>query len=372
MSRAIPNRPPGASSLDVRMATMRAPRRMLVGVLRMRRSLRTMRSRLGPVNADIIERTLAVAEARALGIAAELDIAEIVEREPRTATSIAANLQVDADALERLLELLASTGCFRRDNTGRWHNTRVSATLCADHPLSMRDWARFFGGGPMTRIWAAADEAIRTGDGVTREVMGAEFFEWTRLDPEAGSRFDGAMREASRFLGRSIATAVDFGEAAVVCDVGGGTGAVLAEIVQRHPSVRGVLFDLPHVVTSATPMERVEVVGGSFFEAVPTADRHVLVSVVHDWDDERAQSILEQCRKALAPGGRVLVVEQVLDPDRAPLFERATDFLMLVLTGAGRERTDSQFRGLFAAAGLTVTRTWHLPTLHGVYELAPT
>lgn len=323
--------------------------------------------------------TLAIAQVRAVGMAAELDLARLLADRPRSATDLAERAGTDPDATERLLELLATTGYFRRGRTGLWRNTRQSTVLRSDHPLSMRDWARFFGGGPHLRFWAAADHSVRTGDSAVSAVTGQEFFTWsTEVDPESGRRFDGAQRDGSRLVGLSLRREVDFDGVTTICDVGGGTGRLLTQLLEKESRRRGVLFDLPEVVKGAPPLlraagvgDRVEVVGGSFFESVPAdADRYVLVSVIHDWDDERALTILQRCATAAGPGGRILVVEQVIDPTEAPLVGRQTDLLMLVLTGAGREHTDDEFRRLFARAGLKVTRTYRLATPHTVYELA--
>jgi hypothetical protein len=190
--------------------------------------------------------------------------------------------------------------------------------------------------------------------------------------------FDGAQRDGSRLVGLSILREVDLDGVTTICDVGGGTGRLLAQLLAGHADRRGVLFDLPDVVIGAEELlaeagvdNRVEVVGGSFFEAVPPgADRYILVSVIHDWDDDRAIEILRQCAWAMSGDARILVVDQVVDPSEAPLISRHSDLLMLVLTGAGRERTDEQFRELFHAAGLRVSRTFRLATPQTVYELA--
>jgi hypothetical protein len=366
-------------SLVERMSTHPVPRPLMHAFLWVRQALRRCRSWLTPANADLIERTFAIAEARALGIAAELDLAERLAGGPLLAGALAAATGVEPNALERLLQVLATAGYFRQDRAGRWRNTRLSEVLRSAHPLSVRAWARFFGGGEHFRIWGQADAAIRSGQSATRALTGHDFFEWsTRVAPEAGRLFDAAMLDGSRFVGPSFARSVDLHGVASLCDVGGGTGRLLAEVLSAKSSMRGVLFDLPEVVAGAASVleaagvaERVEVVGGSFFERVPPGlDRYVLTSVVHDWGDAQATAILRSCRDALAASSRVLVVEQVLEPGRAPLFERHSDLLMLVLAGSGRERTDAEFRRLFSGAGLSVTRTFTLATLQRVYELA--
>ncbi len=365
-------------SLTERFFLIRPPRALLRAVSSLRWALARARSGIVPVNADIIDRTFAIIEARALGLAAEFDLAEHLAAQPCSTANLALKAGCNEDALDRLLHLLASTGCFRRTRDGRWTNTRTSSALRASHPLSMRAWARFFAGSVHSTIWAQAEHSLRTGEGATKAATGHEFFDWTtRIDPESGKLFNGAMLEGSRFLAASFAHVVDLHGAKVIADIGGGTGKLLATVLAQHPRMHGVLYDLPEVVAEAAETlraveDRVTVVAGSFFETVPEgADRHVLVSVLHDWDDARASSILGHCHRALPPDGKVLVVEQVVEPDGPMLFERHTDFLMLVLTGAGRERTLAHFTDLFAGAGFYIDRTWQLASTQTVFELSP-
>src|SRR5947209_9761103 len=228
-------------ALERWLFTRRIPAPMFNGLVRGRRGLRAMRARLGPVNGEVIDRTLAIVEIRAVGLAAELDLAEHVARRGLTSQELADVAEVDSDALDRLLHLLASTGWFHQRRDGTWTNTRLSKSLRAQHPLSMRDWARFFGGGELFRIFAGADVSRRTGDSATTAVMGRPFFEWTADDREAGARFDGAMRDASRFLGEALTATVPVPDGATICDVGGGTGRLVAALLASHPDRRGIL-----------------------------------------------------------------------------------------------------------------------------------
>ena len=366
--------------LTTRLFLRRAPEPAYRGLLRARHWLRRARNRLLPANAVTLEATLAVAEPRAIGVAAELDIAGHLADGARSVDDLAAELGTDPDATERLLRLLSGLGYFRRDRRGRWHNTRLSRPLRADHPLSVRDWARFFGGPDLARFWAGADHSIHTGAGAVDAQTGSDFFGWTADEaPEVGALFDAAMRDGSRLTGLSMDREVDLTGVTTVCDVGGGTGRLLADLLADHPDRRGVLFDLPTVVERAPSVleaagvaDRVDLVGGSFFEGVPGgADRYVLVSVIHDWDDERAVTILTNTRDALDGDARILVVEQVRDPSEAPFISDHSDLLMLVLSGAGRERTNEEFERLFTAAGLRVATTYRLATPQTVFELVP-
>jgi hypothetical protein len=193
------------SSLIDRMSTLRLPWPLVRMYLWLRHALAVVRTWLTPANAFVIERTFAVIEARALGLAAELDLAERLANAPLTAPELARAAGVDAGSLERLLQVLSTIGCFRRDRRGRWRNTRLSAALRASHPLSAREWARIFGGEDHFRIWARADVSIRTGQSSTHAATGHDFFEYlTRVQPDAGERFNGAMLDGSRFVARSF------------------------------------------------------------------------------------------------------------------------------------------------------------------------
>jgi 16S rRNA G1207 methylase RsmC len=172
------------------------------------------------------------------------------------------------------------------------------------------------------------------------------------------------MGQGAGRVAEFLLPAYDFSAFGTVCDVGGGGGYVIAALLRAHPHVTGILFDEPHVVSEARPCleaagvaGRCRLVGGSFFEEVPAgADCHILKSIIHDWNDERATAILTNCRRALSDGGKLLLVEYIM-PARAREAPGAAamDVRMLAMTG-GRERTEAEFRSLLAAAGFRLTR----------------
>jgi hypothetical protein len=180
--------------------------------------------------------------------------------------------------------------------------------------------------------------------------------------PEEGEIFDAAMTGLSAPVAEAIVQSYDFSNISVLVDVGGGEGGLLATILAANPTLRGVLYDLPHVVAAAGALleragvaDRCEVVGGSFFEAVPRgADAYLLKSVIHDWDDAEAIQILGKCRAAVADTGRILVVEPVIRPGNEPDPAKYMDLNMLVMLG-GRERTADDFERLYAEAGFRMT-----------------
>ncbi|MCA1846986.1 MAG: methyltransferase domain-containing protein, partial [Actinobacteria bacterium] len=163
-----------------------------------------------------------------------------------------------------------------------------------------------------------------------------------------------------------------------VVDVGGAHGVLLSAVLRANPAARGVLFDLPHVIATAREAiaatgvgDRCEFLSGNFFEAVPEgADLHLLKQIVHDWDDERAAQLLRNCHRALAPGGKLLLVEMLIPADDRPAPSKGMDLNMLVLLG-GRERTEEELGDLLASAGFHLERVIPTHSPFSVIEAAP-
>jgi O-methyltransferase domain len=332
-----------------------------------------------PAQVTVFERSLGIVDTKALAVAADLGIADALADGPRTVDELSTTFGVDADALDRLLRYLVGRGVFRHKRASTYANNAASELLQTDHKESMRPWVRFYGSHWHVRIWNELESAVRTGDSAAQTAFGRDFWEQlTEVDRSAGDLFDDAMESVSRVQQELVATKYDWPSEGRVCDIGGGTGTLLASILTEHPKLHGVLFDLPAVVDRAAPLleragvsDRVDVVGGSFFDGVPTGcDRYVLQAIVHDWDDESCVRFLTRCRGALAPGGRVLVAEQTLPEHDGDHFIKALDLEMLVDTGKGRERTRDQFEALFGRAGLRIERVVPI-ALVSVYELVP-
>jgi hypothetical protein len=332
-----------------------------------------------PAQVTVFERTLGIVDTKAIAVAADLRVADALADGPRTVAELGSELGVDADALDRLLRYLVGRGVFRRKRPGTYANNAASKLLREDDPASMRAWARFYGSDWHVDIWNELGHSVRTGGSAAKAAFGRDFWEQlTEVDRAAGDLFDDAMESVSRVQQELVASKYEWPASGRVCDVGGGTGTLLASILTASPQTSGVLFDLPAVVARAAPVleragvaDRVEIVGGSFFDDVPSGcDRYVLQAIVHDWDDESCVRFLERCREALAPGGRVLVVEQSLPEHDGDHFVKALDLEMLVDTGKGRERTRDQFEALFARAGLRIRRVVPI-ALVSVYELEP-
>jgi SAM-dependent methyltransferase len=306
---------------------------------------------------------------QAIYVAADLGIADRLAAGPRTADDLACEAGVHGPSLYRLMRALACAGLFREDGGGRFSPTPMGKMLSSDAPGSKRSLA-IMSGAELYRSWGSLRSSVETGGAAFDAVFGKPFFRYMGENPDRWRIYDSAMTGIHDAETGPVIDAYDFTPFRKIVDVGGGNGTALAAILRRHPDARGVLFDLPAVAERARQAfagsdvaGRCDFTGGDFFDSVPAAgDAYLLRHVVHDWEDREAVAILARCREALRPGGRVLVVETVIPPGDEPCFGKWLDLMMLLV--GGRERTEGEYRALFSAAGLRVTRI--VPTAHEV------
>jgi hypothetical protein len=310
-------------------------------------------------------------QTQAIFVVAELGIADLLADGPKHPDELGKLAGVEGDMLYRVLRALASIGIFAEDSEGRFMLTPLAETLCGDS--GQRAYARLHG-QELYQSWAKLLEAVKTGDAGFLKAYGMPAFEYFAKHPERGAVFDKAMTGHHGAEADPMLDAYDFSGFHDLVDVGGGNGSLLTAILKRHTQMRGVLFDLPRVVDRARPAienaglrERCRLVGGSFLEAVPGgADVYLLRHVVHDWRDEDAATILRNCRNGMKPHGKLLVVEIVVPAGNDPSFAKWMDLMMV--TYGGKERSEKQYRTLFAQAGLRLTRVVPTTSVISVIE----
>jgi DNA-directed RNA polymerase specialized sigma24 family protein len=288
---------------------------------------------------------------QAIHVAVTLDIPDRLADGALSADELA----VDAHprSLYRLLRALAGVGILHEDAEQRFSLTPLGAGLRSDAPASPAAWAAFIGRPYYWSAWSHLLHSVRTGENAFNTLHGTDVWTYRQQHPEESETFDAAMTALSRRATAAVLDAYDFGAFDVVADVGGGRGALLAALLERHPHMRGILFDQPSVVAGVDLGERCQVVGGSFFERVPEgADAYLLKAVIHDWEDEPSIAILRTIRVA-APAAAVLLVERRLGPPNAEPAAKLSDLNMLVGPG-GRERTPDEYAALLDAAGYTL------------------
>jgi hypothetical protein len=312
-------------------------------------------------------------------VAAKLALPDAMAGGPATGAEIARAVGADPDATTRFLRALASAGIVAEAPEGRFALTSLGDLLRTGALGSLRELA-LLNGELNYGAFGALLDAVVTGEASFDRVFGAPFFDHLARDGAMGAIFDRFMASLSTRLGRALVGAYDVSGMGTVLDVGGGCGTLLAALLAAHPRLRGVLLDRPVVAARARRYledrgvaERCEVVAGDFFAGVPAgADLYVLSQTLHDWDDERCARILSNCREAMGPGGKLVVIEQIEQRPRAPWKHAVSesDLYMLVLTG-GRERPLEAYRTLFRAAGLELGRVAALDAGFGLMEGLP-
>lgn len=328
-----------------------------------------------PKAAEFIQVIWGFMASQSLHVAAKLGIADVLSNGPMTPHEVAGACSAKEYPLRRLLRYLTAVGVLMEDERGRFSCTALGDLLRTDHPQSVRDIAIMYGEPFWWRSWGDLYQTVKTGQPAFDRVHGQPFFEYLAHSPADSAVFNAGMTSGTKVDVENLVAAYDFSPFAKIVDVGGGHGGLLRALLERYPNCTGVLCDLPGVIAGAREMERsavatrCEVVPADMFQSVPSGgDAYILKRILHDWNDAEATQILESCRRAVVPGGRVLVMELVVKPSNQPDAAKWMDLNMLVML-TGRERTEAEFADLYARAGFRLTRvvpTTRLSIVEGI------
>jgi hypothetical protein len=313
-----------------------------------------------PPDAVMLQMLTGFQVSQAVYVVAKLDIATILaEKGPREISQLAAEAGADAGALGRVIRFLASLGVFRT-NGDTVEVTELGALLAAgpaSHQYPAIYWMEMHY-APFTDLL----HTVRTGETAATRYYGKPYFDWITEDPERTEIQNRAFAAVTSSLRDGMFDGYRLPGGTVVADIGGADGAILARLLADDPGRAGIVFDRPEVVAAAPATiaghglaDRVQTVGGDFFDSVPTADVYVLSWILHDWDDESCRTILGNIAKMARPGARLVVVESIMPAGDEPHLTRVADLTMLA-TLSGRERTEDGYRTLLDSAGFTVDR----------------
>ena len=319
---------------------------------------------------------------RALHVIAKLGVADLMNDGARRVEELAKATETHPPSLRRVMRLLASVGVFEEKEDGGFALTALGECLRADVPGSSRAMVLLFAGIGIQDSWKDLEWCVRTGEPAYRKRGATDAFAEMAKDPAQAANFDAAMADFTKMTAVAVAAAYDFTPLGTIVDVGGGNGALLLGILKAYAHLQGVVADRADVVERAKKEiaasglgARCRAVAIDFFREVPGgADAYVLKHVIHDWDDERARTILANCHRVVPPNGRLLLVEGVYPPriDGSPESRgaAANDVNMLVSTG-GRQRSEAEFRSLYSAAGFRLTKIVPTPARASVIEGVP-
>jgi hypothetical protein len=333
-------------------------------------------------DADTLVRLLSGAwVAQIIQAAAELALADHFGKQAQDVASLAAATATHAPSLARLLRALASIGIVHEADDRRYTLTPLGTTLRTNHPGSMRAWARLNLQEAFERPWQELTHAVRTGDNAFRHLFGTDVWTYRSTHPEFSTLFNDAMRSITQGPNAAIGVEYPFGDFGWIVDIGGGIGSLLLPILERHPAMRGTIVELPHVavqtrehIAAAGLAARCDTVDGdSRMAEIPAgADAYVLKLVLHGQTDNDAVAILRNCRAAMPPHAKLLIIERVL-PERIEsndAHEQAGFLgdLNMMLTPGGQERTEAEYRCLLVEAGLRLNRVIHTSSLSDIVE----
>jgi hypothetical protein len=294
---------------------------------------------------------------QAIYAAAKFDIADLLNDGPKSVDELAIATGTKPELLYRLLRALASVGIFAEDDERQFAITPLAEPLRSGVAGSQRSLALMMG-DDQYRAWGNLADTVQTGDNAYEKIFGKPIFDRLAEQPEKARIFDSAMTGIHGRETGAILDAYDFSGINVIADIGGGNGSKITAILQKYPEMRGILFDLPHVVERARPnieaaelSDRCQLVSGDFFESVPSgADAYVMRHIIHDWEDEKSLTILSNCHAVMSPGHKLLLVESVIPPGNDPFMGKFLDLTMMLIPG-GKERTEEEYRELYNKAG---------------------
>jgi len=314
----------------------------------------------------------------AISAAAHFGIADHLESGPKSPKELSVLTGTQERPLYRLLRANASVGVFTELEDGRFAQTPLSEPLRTNAKPCVRHMAMMLTDDWHIRCWEQLPWCVETGKPASYKLHGTGMFDWMAKHPEKTGNFNQAMTDLSSGDASAVVQGYDFSQFEHIVDVAGGHGALLAAILDHTPKLRGTLVEMPHVIEGAKKAgllerfaDRCSLEAASMFESVPAgADAYIMKFIIHDWYDPECVKILGNCRKGIRPGGRLLVVDQVVPARNAPGVSKLMDLEMLVLPG-GMERTEEEFRELFGASGFRLERIIPTPALQSIIEGIP-
>ena len=293
-------------------------------------------------------------------VAAQLRIADFLDNGPMSVINLAEAIDADPRFLLPVMRALAHLGIFRETTESVFDMTPLSMPLRSDDKDSIRATALSWGDETSWKPWGELLFSVKTGKPAFQHIFGVHPFEYVSKSDIFNDTLSQAMTGGADRLSAEILEGYDFSRMSKIVDVGGGHGSLMSAILRRHPNIKGVVFDRPSVADGARKnleskglSERCEVVDGSFFDSVPNGgDGYILCRTIHDWDDDRAASILKNCRRSMQTHAKLIVVEGMVRSvgDKSPTT--LSDVNMILM--GGLERTSEEFETLFNVAGFSM------------------
>lgn len=367
---AVPDEAVGTAAPSRRRARTQVPPRFAVqAAMKLRRALLRAADRLLPSELAVLEHSAGFSVAYLLGAMVELGIPDELASGPKSADDLATTLHCDADAIHRALRMGAVHNLVRLDRMGRFHATRLTKALTSDAAYASDQWCSFMASKAHQYAWGDLAATMRSGESAFRRQNGMSFFAWFDTHPAEGRAFAAGLSGLTLSEASAISASYRFPRTGVVCDIAGGSGALLGEVLRRVPQARGILVEAPLVLPEAARhldslgvADRVEFLEGDLFgDLRATADVYLLKWILHDWADDDCVRLLSTVATMMPSGAKLVVIEGVQDHCTAHVRFSPIDLQMLVVTDGGRERSISEIQSLMTRAGLRPTSVRRTP-----------
>lgn len=353
------------------------PAWIIKAVLSLRAFLLRIVNAITPPELQVLDRATGIAHTMAAASFAKHYV-PLLEAGPISADDIARKLGRDPDTTFRFMHMMASIGFVEMQADRRFAHNKVSRVMTADHQSRIGRFVEYFASGSNTRSWLHLDDTLVDGRNAFERVHRMMVWDWFDAHPEERDCFADAMMGLTFGDAPFVAAGYPFTEVSTVCDVGGGRGTLLSELLLKFPKLRATLAENEGVLPLAQQLlqhrgvaDRVTLTRGNFFESVPSgADLYTLKNILHDWDDERSVKILKTVRAAMQPGQKVLIIESLIDRTQPDPLVTAPDMQMMMVCGEGRERTEEDFRRLLIESGFTPGRSFPHPVVSMIEGVA--
>ncbi|MDA3953899.1 MAG: methyltransferase [Bacteroidales bacterium] len=318
---------------------------------------------LTPSNVAIIEMVQGFYVTKAIGVAAELNLAGHLKESEKSISELAILCNSHEESLYRLMRMLSSQRIFIEKKNRIFKNNRLSNTLL-DQQNSMRHMVIHQVNGINWKMFEELDYTVKTGKNAAQKVLGMDIFEYLENNPDKNELYNQAMTNSSLMLSYAILSEYNFGKINTIIDIGGGQGILLAMILHKYKSVKGKIFDLPHVVEGAKKIaeqynvtDRLETIPGNFFKNIPKGgDMYFLKSIIHNLSDNQCIHLLKDIKEVLPENGKILIFEPIIETNNRYSFAKLYDIQMLVSRSGGKERTRNEFKNIINESGLKLKR----------------
>ena len=356
-----------------------APPTLLIRfVLGLRRFFLKLADLVVPPEAAVFERVVGVGYTTTLGSLARLGVPDLLASGPLTAAELAKLTQCNEDALHRALRGAVTLGIFSLSEEGKFSNNRLSQVLKSGDISRAKEFAEYFSSKSNCHAYCEFDHILKTGDDGFMQANGMDLWEWFDNHTPERDTFAQMMMGVTISEAPMVAKLYPFNDIKKLCDVGGGSGALLSEILIRYPHLQGVLLDCDGVIDSAKQLfsaraisERIEFVSGNFFDRViPGCDAYLLKNVMHDWNDELCIKILNNCRDVMSVGQKVLLVEILLEKNDTTNFASLRDIHVMTVCTGGRERSREDYAVLLQNARFKLNRVFYSPIMSVIEGVA--